>query len=113
MKKGSVKVLRNNRGIFLCVVISKIIEKLIKQRIEEHIQKVNILQAGSRTKRGFPDNLFLLRGVMDHAKYTGKTVYLTSYDFIQCFDSLWIEDCIILLWNLGVCRCGGHPTRRF
>ena len=103
-KKGSVKVLRNKRGIFLCVVISKIIEKLIKQRIEDHIQRVNILQAGSRSKRGCPDNLFLLRGVMDHAKYTGKTIYLTSYDFTQCFDSLWLEDCIISLWNLGVSR---------
>ena len=103
-KKGSVKVLKNKRGVFLCIVISKILEKLIKRRIEHNLQQVNSLQAGSTTNRGCGDNTFLIRAVVDHAKYTGKSIFLTVYDYTQCFDSLWLEDSLISLWKLGVSR---------
>ena len=103
-KKGSVKVLKNKRGIFLCIIISKILEKLVKRRIEHNLKQVNRLQAGSTTNRGCGDNTFLLRGAVDHAKYTGKTLFLTLYDYTQCFDSLWLEDSLISLWKLGVSR---------
>ena len=29
-------------------------------------------------------------------------LFITLYDFKQCFDALWLEDCIISLWNLGL-----------
>jgi hypothetical protein len=103
-KKGSIKILRNKRGIFLCIVISKVLEKLIKQRIEQNLADVNSFQFGSKRNKGCPDLLFLVRAVIDHAKYTGKTIYVTLYDYSQCFDSLWLEDCIVSLWKLGVSR---------
>ena len=103
-KKGSVKVLKNKRGVFLCIVISKILEKLVKQRIEHNLQQVNSLQAGSTTNRGCGDETFLIRAVVDHAKYTGKSLFITVYDYTQCFDSLWLEDSLISLWKLGVSR---------
>ena len=100
--KGSKKELKYYRGIFLAVIMSKIFEKLVKNRIEEKLQKINLLQAGSRKKRGPPDNVFLFRGVMDHHKFTGKPLYITAYDFQQAFDSLWLEDCVVSLKELGV-----------
>jgi hypothetical protein len=103
-KKGSVKVLKNKRGIFLCIVISKIIEKLVKQRIEHNLQQVNSLQAGSTRNRGCGDNTFLIRAVVDHAKYTGKPLFITVYDYTQCFDTVWLEDSLVSLWKLGVSR---------
>ena len=48
------------------------------------------------------DDLFILRGIINHAKYLGKRVWLTFYDIEKCFDSLWAEDCIDYLWDLGV-----------
>ena len=33
-------------------------------------------------------NLFMLRGVIDHARYLGKKVFITFYDIEKCFDSL-------------------------
>ena len=101
-QKGSKKELKYYRGIFLAIVMSKIFEKLIKNRIENNLQRVNLLQAGSRKNRGPPDNVFLFRGVMDHFKFTGKPLYVTAYDFEQAFDSLWLEDCVISLKDLGV-----------
>ena len=100
--KGSKKELKYYRGIFLAVVMSKIFEKLIKNRIDPTLNKINLLQAGSRKNRGPPDNVFLFRGVMDHHKFTGKQLYVTAYDFEQAFDSLWLEDCVMSLKDLGV-----------
>ena len=76
-QKGSKKQLKYYRGIFLAVTISKIFEGMIKQRIECNLRRVHILQASSKSNRGCPDNLFLLRGCMDHSKFTGKPLYTT------------------------------------
>ena len=82
--------------------MSKIFEKLVKNRIEENLQKISLLQAGSRKKRGPPENVFLFRGTMDHSKFTGRSLYVTAYDFEQAFDSLWLEDCLLSLKEVGV-----------
>ena len=101
-QKGSKKQLKNYRGIFLTVVISKIFENLIKGRIESKLNQVNLLQAGSRKNRSGPDNVFLLRACVDHFKFTKQPLFLTAYDFEQAFDSLWLEDCILSMKRLGV-----------
>ena len=85
--KGSRKYLEYYRGIFLCNVAPKIMEKLIKSRISVHLKKVNLLQGGSSENRSTCDNTFLLNGVVDHAKYLNKQVFLTFYDYSTCFDS--------------------------
>ncbi len=101
-QKGSKKMLKYYRGIFLTIVISKIFEKLIKNRIEDQLNNVNILQAGSRKNRGGPDNVFLLRGCIDHHLFTKQSLFVTAYDFEQAFDSLWLEDCVLSLKKIGV-----------
>ena len=53
-------------------------EKLIKGRIKLQLRKVNMLQAGSRENRSPCDSLFLLHGVVDHAKYLNKQIF---YDY--------------------------------
>ena len=103
-KKGSKKMLRYYRGIFLAIVISKLFESLIKARIDHNLSKINLLQAGSRPDRGTPDNVFLLRGCVDHYVAMKKTLYITAYDYEQAFDSLWVEKCILSLKNLGVTK---------
>ena len=52
--------------------------------------------------KGVTDNLFILRGMIDHSKYLGKELWITFYDTDKCFDSLWLEDCINCLWICGV-----------
>ena len=101
-KKGSMKMLINQRGIFLTPVISKVFEKLIKARITEIVAKVTKLQAGSRSGRMTMDQTFLLRGAVNHSIYMNKPLFITMYDFRQCFDKIWLEDALITLWKLGV-----------
>ena len=102
--KGSKSMLKNYRGIFLALIISKMFEGLIKKRIEENLKKINILQAGSRQNRGTPDNVFLLRCCVDHYVSNNRPLYITAYDYEQAFDSLWVEDCIVSLRDLGVSK---------
>ena len=100
--KGSRKVLKYYRGIFLGDILTKILEKVIKSRIQDKLNNINILQAGSRTNRGPADSLFILNGTIDHAKYLKKRLYITFYDYTTCFDSLWLDDCMISLWDIGI-----------
>ena len=51
-------------------------------------------QNGGMRGKGVVDNLLLLRGLLYHAKYLGKEVWVTFYDIENGFDSLWLQDCI-------------------
>ena len=95
-------MLRNYRGIFLTQIISKMYERIMVGRKKEVMNSSTKLQAGSKTERGPLDNLFLLQSCVDHAKHMNVPLFVTVYDFAQCFDALWLEDCIVSLWKLGV-----------
>ena len=100
--KGSKKELVNYRGIFLTVIVKKILENMIKKRMEKPLEKVNKHQGGSRSNRSPSDNLFLLYACIDHQKYKNKPLFVTAYDFEQAFDALWLQDCILSLEKIGV-----------
>ena len=100
--KGSKKELENYRGIFLSQAFSKLMEKYIISESTAPIDNISKYQAGSRPNRSASDQLYLIGAVIDHAKYLKRTVYLVLYDFKQCFDSLWLEDCLVSLKNIGV-----------
>ena len=56
-------------------------------------------QNGGIKGKGVVDNLFIVRGIINHATYLNKELWLTFYDIEKCFDSLWLEDCINSLWE--------------
>ena len=99
-KTGSKRKLGNYRGVFLVPVASLVFEKLLKNRISPHLETK--FQTGGVKGKGVVDNLMILRGIIDHAKYLGQELWLTFYDNEKCFDSLWLEDCINSLWKNGV-----------
>ena len=102
-KTGSKRRLGNYRGVFLVPIASLIFEKLLKNRVTPHLEEnMTKFQTGARKGKGVVDNLFILRGIIDHAKYLGRELWLTFYDIEQCFDRLWLEDCINSLWDNGV-----------
>ena len=102
-KKGTFRKLGNYRGIFLVPILSIIFENLLKNRISDTLQQnISKFQNGGMKGKGVVDNLFILRGIINHANYLGKELWLTFYDIEKCFDSLWLEDFINSLWDLGV-----------
>jgi hypothetical protein len=44
----------------------------------------------------------VLRSNINHSIYMKKPLFVTMYDFKQCFDKLWLEDSLISLWKLGI-----------
>ena len=100
--KGSKKRLVNQRGIFLKQVLSKIYGKLNMNRAEPDIEKIDPFQAGGKHNRSPADQKFLLRAAVDHSKYLNLPIYITLYDYSQCFDSLWLSDCLLSLLKVGV-----------
>ena len=60
------------------------------------------LQAGANKNKGTNDNLFLLRGTIDHLRYLQCGMNIIFYDFKQCFDSIWLKDSLICLWEAGI-----------
>ena len=102
-KKGSFKKLKNYRDIFLVLILSIIFEKLLKNRINKLLQQnISKFQNGGMKGKGVVDSLFILRAMVNHAKYLNKELLITFYDIEKYFDSLWLEDCINSLWDLGV-----------
>ncbi len=100
--KGSKKRLKNHRGIFLAAILFKINEKLIKNRAECYFENINSCQLGATKNRSTGDCVFIIRSLIDHALYLNTPLYLTLYDYSTCFDSLWLEDTMIALWNIGI-----------
>ena len=91
MKTGSTRKLSSYRRIFLAPVLSIIFEKLLKNIITPHLEEnITQFQTGCVKGKGVADNLFILRGMIDHSKYLGirKELWITFYDIEKCFDSL-------------------------
>ena len=59
-------------------------------------------QTGGAKGKGVVDNLFILKGLIDHTNYLGKELWITFYDIEKYFDSPWLEDCINALWRNGI-----------
>ena len=102
-KKGSFKKLKYYRGIFLVPILGIIFKKLLKNRINKLLQQnISKFQNGGMKGKGVVDSLFILRAMVNHAKYFNKELLITFYNIEKCFDSLWLEDCINSLWDLGM-----------
>ena len=100
--KGSPKDLENWRGVFLTPTITKLFERYLMRGSKEEVNNISKFQGGSRPNRSASDQLFLLRACIDHAKYMGRSITATFYDFKQCFDSMWLEDSTISLQKIGI-----------
>jgi hypothetical protein len=58
---------------------------------------------GSRKRRNVRDNLFVINAIMNPSKQNLKEALDVSvYDVIKCFDSLWVQECIIDMYDAGV-----------
>ena len=101
--KTSPKILNNCREVLIVPILSIILEELIKNRIMNTLRNnISQFQNGGVKGKGVVDNLFIVRGVIDHALHSGKELCITFFDIEKCFDSLWLEDCINSLWENGM-----------
>ena len=57
---------------------------------------------GGRKERNIRDNLFIVNGVVNYAKQEKIEVDINLYDIAKCFDSMWYEETMNDLWDVGL-----------
>ena len=102
-KKGPMKDLANQRGLFITNIVSKIAERILINRNQKEIQKnISDFQNGGIKNRSVSDNLYILNSVMQMYKNQKLNHYILFTDLNKCFDKLWLEDCIVELVKCGM-----------
>ena len=101
--KGKKDEMKNQRGIFITSNMSKLFEKVIKERNREKLEKkITRFQNGAMKGRGARDNLMILQAIMDYNRQIGNNVYILITDAEKSFDKLWLEDCCNSLYEIGM-----------
>ena len=101
--KGDNKLMKNQRGLFITSIVSKIFERILLERNKEIISKsLSSFQCGGQEQRGTIDHLFTFRAIQDEYRYKKKNLYIFYGDLEKCFDKLWLKDCMVDLWKAGV-----------
>ena len=102
-RKGSRNEMKNQRGIFITNIVSKVFERVLLNRNREDIeQSMSPFQCGGRKQRGVTDHLFTLKSMIEEYKEKKKTLYVFYGDLEKCFDQLWLKDSIVELFKTGM-----------
>ena len=89
-KKGNLKQCKNYRTISLISHPSKILLKVILNRLQPQAEAILAEeQAGFRKGRSCAEQIFNLRLVCEKYRELGKPVYHTFVDYKKCFDRIW------------------------
>ena len=103
--KGEKCDLENDRGIFLVTEFRSILMRLI------YLDKYGIIdnsmsdsQVGGRKGKNVRNHLWLLNGVIADVLSTKKKmpIDVQIFDYKQCFDSLWLKECLNDVYESGV-----------
>ena len=102
--KGEKNSLENDRGIFIINIFRSIMMKMIYNdeygTIDMHMSDSNI---GARKNKNIRNHIFILNGIINETlKNKTKCIDLTILDYRQCFDSMWLEECLNDLYESGV-----------
>ena len=103
--KGEKSNLDNERGIFIVPVFRSLIMKLIYQEIYEIIDKsMSESQIGSRRGKNIRNHVWILNSIVSDILSTKKKnpVDIQIYDYKQCFDGLWLEECLNDIYSGGL-----------
>ena len=100
-RKGSRRKLSNYRGIFLTLIVTKIFEHELYNRIYATVE-ISDFQGGARKERGVHENLFMIRSAIDHFKHNNKPLILVMYDFKTCFDPILLKDSLVNIFFSGL-----------
>ena len=104
-RKGSKRDLENERGIFVVTILRSILTRLI------YIDYYSILdismsdsQIGARKGKNIRNHLWIVYGVISDvlSSKTKKPIDIQLFDYKQCFDSLWLQECMNDFYSAGV-----------
>ena len=99
--KGSRMEIKNERGIFVLTTLKKILDKLLYFDLHEDIDNnMSDSNIGARSGRQVKDHLFIIYGIINSVICGNEPcIDIQIYDLKQAFDSLWLTDCMIDLFD--------------
>ena len=101
-KKGMKYRMENKRGLFLTNNVSKIYEKVVKNRNAGRFnEEISEWQNGGVCERATVDNVMLATAIIEKNRYLKTNTYLVLTDAEKCFDKLWLMDGVCELWRCG------------
>ena len=103
--KGQKCDLENDRGIFLVTIFRAILMKLIFQdKYDEIDQSMSDSQVGGRKGKSVRNHLWIINGIISDvlSKKTNIPIDLQIFDYKQCFDSLWLQECMNDMYSAGL-----------
>ena len=103
--KGEKSDLKNDRGIFIVTVFRSILMKLIyNDKYEEIDDSMSDSQVGARKRKSIRNHVWIINGVIIDVlnKKTKEPVDLQVFDYKECFDSLWLEECLNDIYDGGL-----------
>ena len=102
--KGEKQDLKNDRGIFIVNIFRALIMKLVyKDKYEVVDESMSDSNVGGRKKKSIRNHIFILNGIINEAlKNKNAPVDIVIVDYKQCFDSLWLEKCIITIQIVSI-----------
>nr|CAH8838004.1 unnamed protein product [Trichobilharzia regenti] len=96
-KKGDLSQCKNWRGIMLLSIPSKILSRIILERIKQALdEKLRPEQAGFRRNKSCIDQIATLRIIIEQSLEWQSPLYLNFIDFEKAFDSVDRE----VIWKL-------------
>ena len=103
-RKGPENHFELYRGIFRINILRNILDRLIYNdefpKIDSNLSDCNV---GGRKCRNVRDSVFVLNALMNlMAKVNKEPHDIQVYDLIQCFDSMWLQECINSLYDAGL-----------
>jgi hypothetical protein len=103
-QKGPRNKFSSYRGIFRVSVFRSILDKLIYNDEYENIDaNLTDSNVGARRSRNIRDNIFVLNAILNSKRGTSKEgIDIQVYDVEQCFDSLWLHEVILSLYEAGL-----------
>ena len=103
--KGEKSDLNNDRGIFIVTIFHSLMMKLIYKDIYEIIDaSMSDSQIGSRKGKNIRNHIWVLNSVISDtlSSKKKKPIDLGVYDYRQCFDGLWLEECLNDMYSGGL-----------
>ena len=103
--KGDKYDLENDRGIFLVTTFRSILMKLIYlDKYKTIDENMSDSQIGGRKGKNVRNHVWVLNGIINDvlSRKQNHPIDIQVFDYKQCFDSLWMKECISDIYASGV-----------
>ena len=103
--KGPKSELVNDRGIFIVTILRTILMRLIYVDYYSLLDdSMSDSQVGARKGKNIRNHIWIVNGIISDvlSSKSKKPVDILIYDYKQCFDSLWLQECMNDLYSAGL-----------